>query len=75
MLIVGEDNNQSDNLGSHKDDEPSLKESNIEKDNMDLIYKSLDIESHARHILSEHTTYDRLLRSKLSLFLTKVKFH
>lgn len=45
-------NNTSDIFGLYKDKKSTLKGQNIEKDDIDLVSKSLDIESYVKNILS-----------------------
>lgn len=75
MLIVREDDNLSDNFRSHKDQKPALKELDIEKNNIDLVSKSLDTESLAKDMLSDRVSQDRLLKSELSPALKEVRFN
>lgn len=53
MSIVGEDNHLFDNFRSDKDEKPTIKGLDIEEEDINLVSKSLNIESCIRDILSE----------------------
>lgn len=55
MPMAWENDNLSDNFGPYKNKKSTIEELDIEEDNIDLVGKSLDIESRVRDILSEHT--------------------
>ncbi len=67
ILIIEDDINLLDNFGYHKNEKPILKESNIEKDNIDLIKKSFDTKNYVKNLLLGRTTQDRLSGSELLL--------
>ena len=72
MLILGEDNNVSENFGPHKDDKSE--EQDIEGDHRNLVGKRSDIESHVKDGLLGRTPQDGLLANKLSASLKEVRF-
>lgn len=53
MPILRKDDNTSDNFGPYKNEESTLEGENIEKNDIDLVNKSLDIRSYTKNILSE----------------------
>ena len=69
--IPGEDNNISENFGSHEDDKSE--EQDIEVDHWNLVGKSSDTVSHVRDCLSSLTPQDRLLSSQSSASLREVR--
>ena len=74
MPIAGKDDNLSDNLGSHKEEELALKRPNKEENYIDLASKSLDTGSRAIDMLSGLTPQVGLSRSELSSSLREIKF-
>lgn len=68
------DDNLSDNFEPYVDKKLALKAPEIDANNINLIDQSLDTESHARNILSGHTTQNGLFGSELLLLLNKVRF-
>lgn len=73
MPMPGEEDNESDNFGPHKDEASRLKEQDIEGDHKDL-GKSSDTRSHGRDSLLEHIFQDGLLESDSSSSLREVGF-
>lgn len=66
--------NTLNNFGYYEKKEYILEKQNREKDHINLIAKSLDIEYHAKDIFSTRTSQDRLLQGELSSFLKEVSF-
>lgn len=64
MLILRKDNNRSQNFGSHKNEEPTLKKEDIKGDYRNLVDKSLNTRSCARDGLSGYITQNRLFASE-----------
>lgn len=54
--MLGEDNNILDYFGLYVNEKSVLEGSDIEKNDIDLVDESLDIESYTRNILSEYTS-------------------
>lgn len=55
MPILGENNNSLDNFRSYENEDSTLEEQNIKKDNRNLVDKGLDTRSYARNSLSRFT--------------------
>ena len=75
MLILGKDDNASENFGSHEDEKSILEEQDIERDNINLVNKSSDIGTCVRNGLFRCTPQDRLLISKSSSSLREARFN
>lgn len=56
ILVLKEDNNLLDNLKPHEDEELAIKRSDIGKDNINLVSKSLNTRNHTRDMLLERTS-------------------
>ena len=69
--MSGEDDNASDKFKSYKDEEFIPEAQDIEGYHRDLVGKSSDTRNHAR---IRRTPQDRLLKSKSSSSLKKIKF-
>lgn len=75
MLLLGEDNNISEDFGLYEDEKFILKEQNIEKDHENLVDKSLNTRSCVKDSLSKYTSQDKLSICKSSSFLKEVRFN
>ena len=74
ISIPGEDENVSENVEPHKDEELILEEQDIKKDHRNLGGKSLNTGSCAKDGLSRQTSQTGLLEYKLSSSLREVRF-
>lgn len=68
------DDNVSKYFKSHKNEEYTLENQNIERNHRNLVRKSLNTGNHARKYLSGCISQDGLFESQLLLFLREVKF-
>lgn len=73
-LILGEDDNTSENVGFYEDEKSTLEEQDIEEDHRNLVGKSSDTESCVRDDLSEHTPQDGIFASELLSSFKEVRF-
>ena len=64
--IPGDDENASENVGPHEDEESTLEEQDIEEDHRNLGGKSLNTKSRVKNGLSRRTSQAGLLGSELS---------
>ena len=71
MLMLGEDDNISNNFGPYEDKESIPESQDIKRDHRDLVGKSSDTVSCAR---AGHTPEDGLLGSESLSSLREVKF-
>lgn len=74
MLTLREEDNLSDNFGPHLDEKSALERPDIEKNDIDLVDKSVDTRSRIREILSERIPHDGLLGSESFSSLRDVRF-
>ena len=74
MSMPGEDNDVTENFRLYENEESKLKKQEMERDQRDLVGKSLDTRSNARDGLSELSFQAGLFASKSSLSLKEVRF-
>ena len=72
MLILGVDDNVSENFGPYEDNESE--EQDIKGDHKNLLGESSDTGSYARDNLSECTLLNGLLANNLSISLKEARF-
>ena len=72
MPMLRENDNLSENFGSHKGEKSTLEEQKMEGDYKDLVSKNSNTGSRARDGLSEYTPQAGLLASELSSSLRQV---
>ena len=72
--MPGEDDDASENFGSHEDEKSTLKKQEMERDQRDFVGKSSNIGSYTRDGVSRHTLQAGLLANELSSSLREVKF-
>lgn len=70
--MTGVDDDLSDNYGLDKDEKLVLEGPDIEKDNINLVSKSLDTEKYPRNIFLGCTPLNGLLESESLLFLEDI---